>query len=128
MFAINLHPLPIGSSIYYSLCTPPIKKCRFELPEKKFSFVKKIIRKENVMSTALLFDILYWGQGVYQPGKLEKNQGISNVMVKSGNFVIGQRILMVLIVNSILQKFAILALIFMLKKKNFFARYAPNIT
>jgi hypothetical protein len=52
--------------------------------------------------------------------KTGKNQGISKVREKSGNFVIGQGIFIVFVVNIILQKFAILALIFMLKKKKFF--------
>jgi hypothetical protein len=64
-----------------------------------------------------------------KPGKVREFQWSGKNREKSGNFVIGQGIFIVFIVNIILQKFAILALIFMLKKKNFFfARYARNIT
>jgi hypothetical protein len=63
-------------------------------------------------------------QGVYQPGKVREFQRSGKNREKSGNFLIGEGIF---IVNIILRKFAILALIFMFKKI-FFARYARNTT
>jgi hypothetical protein len=61
-------------------------------------------------------------QGEYQPGKpgkVREFQRSGKNREKSGNFVIGQGIFVVFVVNIILQKFAILALIFMLKNKIF---------
>jgi hypothetical protein len=58
-------------------------------------------------------------QGVYQPGKIREFQRSGKNREKSGNFVIGQGIFIVFVVNIILQKFAILALIFMLLKKKY---------
>jgi hypothetical protein len=64
----------------------------------------------------------YIYQGVYQPGrpgkpgKIREFQRSGKKREKSGNFVIGQEIFIVFVVNIILRKFAILELIFMLKK------------